>query len=133
MLDAVRRAGEIGMALVALGMAALSGWLCYELLVHPSPSAATGPTLWAALYAIAFLAIALGVFGLRLLVPRWRVGGGRIIGRHGLLAAGLLYGLLLGLALWTRSTQLVQLGLPLALGLALGTAVRSTLGRRPGR
>ena len=84
----------------ALAISGLTLWLIYGSVLHPEPGAKADPlTLWAIMYVLGFLAFVVALFGIRLLVPRWRVEGGRVIGHRGLIAFALLYGLLLLLSL----------------------------------
>jgi hypothetical protein len=121
--------GLVGAA--ALAIAALTLWMLFGLVAHPEPTAKADPlTMWAVLYAVGFLAFVAALFGLRLIVPRWRLAGGRVVGRQGVAAFTLLYGLLFLLSLAHGSPEAERTGVAVLFGLALAAALRSTFGRR---
>ena len=91
----VQRVVEIGVGLLALTIAGFTCWACYDTLVHPSETNISQTSVWGIVYVLAFAAAGLTVFGARLIVPRFRVEGGRIIGSKGLIAFLVLYGLAL--------------------------------------
>jgi hypothetical protein len=91
----LKRIAEIGVGISALAISALTLWACYDTVAHPPETGTSPATLWAIAYFLAFIALALGLFGLRLLLPRLRVEGGHIIGLRAVAAFTALYGVLI--------------------------------------
>jgi len=91
----LKRVPEVLIGLVALAISGLTLWMCVAALVSPSPSAVAGFALWSILAFVAAVAIALALFGLRLIVPRLRIDGRHLIGLRGLVAFAFLYGLVI--------------------------------------
>jgi hypothetical protein len=71
------------------------------------------------------------LYGLRLLVPRLRVEGGRVIGVQGLAAFAALYAFMMVFAMWHGTATVPQLvpGLFLLAGLAILIRFRSRRGQ----
>ena len=128
MLRLAQRVGEVLLALVALGIAGLSYWTCYDVIVHPPDTGISSATAWAIIYAVGFLATVAVVLAVRLAVPRFRVEGDHILGFRGVRAFALIYGLLLVLSLAQGNPAARRGALTLALGAALGIALRRTFG-----
>ena len=126
----LKRLAEIALGLLALAIAGLTLWACYDILVHRPDTDVTTATLWAITYVLAFLAIALALFGARLVVPKLRVEGGHIIGLRGVVAFTLLYGVLVVVSIFAGRVTIARL-IPAALLLfAGGTLIRDRLRAR---
>ena len=94
-VDWLRRVGEVLIGLLALAISVLTLWMCVGTLFDPSPSAVSGFTLWSILAFVAGVAIALALFGVRLIIPQLRIDGRHLIGLRGLAAFAFLYGLVI--------------------------------------
>jgi hypothetical protein len=127
---------ELGVGGLALAIAGLTLRVCYDLVAHNPNANPADLTQWAIVYALVFLCLVAVTFGLRLLIPRLRLPGGRIIGKQGLIAFGLLYALLFVLTLWygrgSVEDKIEAVALRAGLILAIAVALRSTFGPRLG-
>ncbi|HEV8598916.1 MAG TPA: hypothetical protein VGQ69_06120 [Gemmatimonadales bacterium] len=117
------------MATLVLAIAGLSFWMCYDIIVHPPETPVDRITLWLTIYAIGFVAAVATLFGLRIAVPRMRLAGNRVIGFQGMLAFGLIYGLMLILGLLSGNPKARVTVAALAFGAALGVALKNTFRR----
>ena len=137
MLRMIGRLVELGVGGLALAVAGLTLRVSYDLVAHSPNANPADLTQWAVVYALVFLSLVAVTFGLRLLVPPLRLPGGRIIGKQGLLAFGLLYGLLFVLMLWygrgSVEDKIKAVALRAVLVLAVAVALRSTFCSRLGR
>jgi hypothetical protein len=95
LLQWLKRLAEIVVGLVALAISGLTLWMCGVALIDPSPSAVSGFALWSILALLAGVALAVVVFGIRLILPRLRLDGQHLIGLRGLVAFAYLYGLVI--------------------------------------
>ena len=126
----LKRLGEIGIGLLALVIAGLTLWACYDILVHRPDTDLSTVTLWAITYLLGFLAVALALFGARLIVAKLRVQGGHIIGLRGVVAFTALYGVLIVLSIVAGPVTIARL-IPAALLLFAGaTLIRDRLRAR---
>jgi len=134
MLRMLGRLVELTIGGLALAIAGLTLRVSYDLVAHNPNANPADLTQWAIVYALVFLSLVTVTFGLRLLIPPLRLAGGRIIGKQGLLAFGLLYGVLFVLTLWygrgSVEDKIEAVALRAALILAVAVALRSTFGPR---
>jgi len=115
MQELFRRLVELVVGLVALAIAGLTIWMCVDTTVHPPDTGVPRYALWAIVYLLAFGAFALATFGLRLMIPRLRADGGRIIGLRGIgvftfvYACVVIFGLMMGPSLtqWTVAPVMI--------------------------
>lgn len=117
---------EIVIALLGFTIAGLTLWTCYYIFAHREEVSTSVSTLLEIAYALAFVSMALLLFSARLLIPRFRLPGGRIIGIQGLWAFGLLYTFMLVLGLSQGLVEAKRGGLALLLGIAISFAWRTT-------
>jgi len=96
-----KRLLEVLVGLLALSISGLTLWMCWKALTSPDPDAVrdpdavTGLGLWSILAFVAGVAIALVLFGLRLIFPQLRVDGQHVIGLRGLIGFAYLYGMVI--------------------------------------
>jgi hypothetical protein len=105
----LHRSIEISVGIVALLISGLMLWECGDMLTQPPEAAISRLTLWAILYFLAFLSLALALYGSRLIVPKLRTKGGRIIGVPGLAAFTFLYGVMFLVSLLAGQLPAVRL------------------------
>jgi hypothetical protein len=126
----LERLVEIGVSLAGFAIAGLTLWACYYIMANREEVHTPLLTILAITYAMAFVAMALLLFSTRLLIPSSRLPGGRIIGTRGLWAFGILYGLMLLLALAQGLVEAKRGALALLLGVAVAVAWGSTFKSR---
>src|SRR5882672_1322359 len=119
----LKRLPEITVGLVALGISGLTLWMCVYALVDPSDASVPRFQLWSIMAFLAGIAIALGLFGLRLIDPRLRLAGQHLIGVQGLVAIAFFYGLMIVVGLVTGGAADGRLILALAVLFAVATLI----------
>jgi hypothetical protein len=122
---------EIVVGLLALSIAGLTVWTIVDTLVNPPNNGASTGTLWAIAYALGFGAFALATFALRLMVPRLRVEGNRIIGLRGATAFTIVYAAIVVVGISQAATLRPAIITPVLILAAGGVLVWDRLRRRP--
>ena len=89
-INLIQRIAEFLVGALGLAVAALTLWMCYGVIVHPSDTDAGG-TPWAITAFLALIALAVALFSFRLIIPRLRIEGGHIISLQALAAFLFLY------------------------------------------
>ena len=133
MRNHLSRAVEIMLGLVLLTLAGAVAWIIHDVVSHPNPSRAAGMGFWAATYATGFAVLVAIVFGLRLILPRMRADGGRIVGRRATAIAGCLYLAGLTFQVWRGDPDAQRSALAIGFGAALALALMATFRGRRGR
>ena len=125
-----KRLLTIAVGLMALAISGLTLWMCLTSLLESSDPTVSRFTLWTVLGFLAGIAIALALFGLRLIVPRLRLEGWHVIGMQGLLTIAFFYALLIGIGLFTGGHADARLIPALAVLFAVGTLIRERMNGR---
>jgi hypothetical protein len=125
-LRLVARLGEIGLAALAIAIAALTIVVTFDFWADPATSTVPILTRLAAAYFLMLFSCMAILFGLRLAVPRLRLPGDRLISPKvvgiftGIYAVSLIVGLVVG----TPEAQ--RAAIAIALGITIVLAWRST-------
>ena len=126
----LQRGIEIGVGVVALLVSGLMLWECGDMLTQVPNADTSRLTLWAILYVLAFLSLALALYGARLIVPKLRTEGGRIIGLQGLGAFTFLYAVMFLVSLFAGQLSPVRFLPGAVVLLAAGSLLWRRLHRR---
>jgi hypothetical protein len=126
----LKRLAESILGLLALAISALTLWACYDTVAHPPDNATSQTTLWAIAYFLSFIAVALALFGLRLIIPRLRIDGGHIIGLRGIAAFTFFYAVLVLVGLFAGPVTAARLIPPVIILFAGGTVLWDRLRSR---
>ena len=126
----LKRIIEILLALALTSICGLTGWLIWDGFAHPPEPSPPLATLLSILLVLGFIMGAGLLWAVRLAFPSLRGAEGRVIGRRGLMAFGLLYGFTLLLGLLAGHPEARTGALAILLGIVLAIAWRTTFGRR---
>src|SRR5689334_9919073 len=110
---------ELALAVVCLALVALSIYLVFDAGQTSGLDWAAVTDNWGVAFLLVLLIAVVGIIGLRLAFPRLRTDG-HIVGRQGVAAFAFVYLVVFAVAWWRDGRMPVQ-GVPILLGLLIGT------------
>ena len=123
----LRRLPEVVVGLLALTIGSLTLWMSVSALMKPDATSLSRFELWAVVAFLAGIAIAVCLFGLRLIVPKLRVGGKHVIGIRGLVAFAYFYAAAIVVGLLSGGAAGGRVIVALVMLFAVGTLIYDRL------